>query len=90
MALRYTDEAEADLIAIAEYGFENELPDPLAHVLQIRDRLETLHGTPAKGKRSTHQKGALEWLVPPYLVIYIEDGPHADVLRILHSRRKFP
>lgn len=90
MTLRYTDEAEADLMAIVEYGFEKDLPDPIEHVLQIRDRLDTLHAAPTKGKRSPHQKGAKEWLVLPYLVLYREDGPDADVLRILHSRRKFP
>ncbi len=90
MALRYTDEAEADLMAIVDYGFEQDLPDPIGYVLTIRDRVEQLHNTNMRGRASAAIKGAREWVVPPYVVFFYEHGKSADVLRVLDSRRQFP
>lgn len=90
MALRYTDAAEADLLAIVDYGFEQDLPDPIGYVLAIRDRLEQLHSTNMRGRPSVAVKGAREWVVPPYVVQFYEQGKNAVVLRVLDSRRRFP
>lgn len=90
MAISYTDEAETDLMDIFEFGLENDLPDPIGHVLEIRDRIQTLHAGKARGKKSAAVPGALEWVVPPYVVYYRQNGTNAEIARVLHSSRKFP
>lgn len=87
MAISYTDEAEADLMAIFEFGMVNDLSDPIGHVLEIRDRIETLHAGNARGKKSVAVNGAHEWVVPPYVVYYRQNGIDAEIARILHSSR---
>lgn len=90
MAISYTDEAETDLMDIFEFGLENDLPDPLGHVLEIRARIESLYAGKARGKKSVAVPGALEWVVPPYVVYYRQNGHDAEIARVLHSSRKFP
>jgi len=62
MAIRYTEEAEADLMGIIDYGIDNDQPDPVAYVRTLRQRFQTLDVNRVPGRKG-RVPGTKEWVV---------------------------
>ena len=92
MRLRWTKLAERDLDAIAQY-IEADNPAAAARVvLEIIDQVETLVPEhPAIG-RPGRVAGTRELVIRglPYIVAYRVRDNHLELLRVLHTSRRWP
>jgi len=88
--VRYEAAAIADLRAVIDYGLEQGLPDPVAFVRELRQRIAVLATQPRSG-RAGRIPGTREWPLPgtPYIVVYVQRQT-VDVLRVLHGRQQPP
>ncbi|HVB84177.1 MAG TPA: type II toxin-antitoxin system RelE/ParE family toxin [Rhodanobacteraceae bacterium] len=84
MQLRYESKAEQDLLAVVDFGIDNDLPDPVGFVRELRQRIVTLATQPNSG-RAGRLPGTREWPLAgtPYLVVYKVSAASIDVLRVL-------
>lgn len=91
MRLRYTAEAKAELRAIIQYGVENALPDPVAHVGELRARLARLATIKHPGRQG-RVAGTREWVVTgtPYIAVFRREGDQVTIVRVLHGARQWP
>jgi len=91
MAIRYTDEAEADLLQIIDYGIDHDLPDPLTYVYSLRERFEKLDAIRHPGRKG-RVPGTMEWVVPgtPYIVVFVRVAGTVNVWRVLHGAQQWP
>jgi len=92
LRLRWTRLAEADLAGIAEYIGQDSPAAAARVVLEIIDETErTLAARPAIG-RAGRVIGTRELVIPglPYIIAYrVRDG-FLEVLRVLHTSRRWP
>lgn len=88
--IRWTEEATTDLVEIIDYiDQRNSLAADALHSMILR-AVEGLSSAPYLF-RPGRVSGSRECVVHPnYIVIYQIGEEHIDVLRILHSRQKYP
>lgn len=89
MAIRYRDDAQEDMRNIIRYGIERGLPDPVAFVRSLRERITHLATIKHPGRKG-RVAGTREWVLTgtPYLVVYaIEQDGDIGVWRMLHGAR---
>lgn len=91
MRVRYMDEAKAELRAIVRFGIENDLADPLAYVLRLRDRFARLATIKHPGRKG-RIVGAREWVITgtPYIAVWQREGDDITIVRVLHGARQWP
>jgi toxin ParE1/3/4 len=91
MQLRWTEEAAADLEAIADYLFEQTPAHARRIVLEIYSAPNILTSFPLRG-RIGRKPGTRELLLPslPYLLIYTVSDNIIHVVRILHGAQRWP
>lgn len=82
--IRYEDEAEEDLRKAIDFGIENDLPDPVGFVVQLRERIKTLATQPKSGKKG-REPGTQEWLLAGtvYNVVYRVTAGEIQVVRVM-------
>lgn len=91
MRLYYTEDAAADMRSIVRYGVENDLPDPVAYVRELRRRMARLASLKHPGRKG-RVPGTREWVLTgtPYIVVYAEGGEDIQVWRVLHGAQQWP
>ena len=91
MQLRWTEEAAADLDAIADYLFEQTPVHARRIVLEIYESPEILTSFPLRG-RLGRKPGTRELVLPslPYILIYTVSDNLIYIVRILHGAQKYP
>lgn len=91
MVIRYTDEAEADLLAIIDYGIDHDLPDPVAYTRTLRSHMKHLEDIKHPGRKG-RVVDTTEWVVSgtPYLAVFIRDNGATTILRVLHGAQQWP
>lgn len=91
MAIRYTVEALADLLAIVDYGLDHGQPDPIAYVDRLRERIEHLDSIRHPGRKG-RQPDTKEWVVSGtrFVAVFVRKGGTVIVLRVLHGARQWP
>ncbi|MHB8571159.1 MAG: type II toxin-antitoxin system RelE/ParE family toxin [Metallibacterium sp.] len=82
--MRYEDEAEEDLRKAIDFGIENDLPDPVEFVVQLRERIKTL-ATQPKSSKQGRQPGTREWPLAGtvYNVVYRVAEDEIQMLRVM-------
>lgn len=90
MQLRWTEEAAADLDAIANYLFEQTPIHAKRIVLEIYNAPETLTSFPLRG-RIGRKPGTRELVLPslPYVLIYTISDDLIYIVRILHGAQRW-
>lgn len=92
MRLRWTRLAEADLDAIAEYIGQDSPAAAARVVLELIDQAElTIGRSPAIG-RAGRVIGTRELVFAglPYVIAYRVRDNDAEILRVLHTSRRWP
>jgi toxin ParE1/3/4 len=91
MQLRWTEEAAADLDAIADYLFEQTPAHARRIVLEIYNASEILTSFPLRG-RLGRKPGTRELVLPslPYILIYAVSDNLIHIVRILHGAQAWP
>jgi toxin ParE1/3/4 len=91
MTLQWTEEAAADLEAIAEYLF-GETPLHAARIVRsVYEAPSKLLLSPERGRPGKRQGTRELVLTPlPYLVVYTVSNDVIDVVRVLHGAQKWP
>lgn len=92
MVIRYRDDAQEDMRNIIRHGIEHGLPDPVAFVHSLRDRIAHLADIKHPGRKG-RVAGTREWVLTstPYLVVYaIEGDGNIGVWRMLHGAQRWP
>jgi toxin ParE1/3/4 len=74
-----------------DYIAETDVDAAIALVLKIQAATDQISGFPMMG-RTGRVDGTRELVIPntPYVVIYRLKGSAVEVLRVLHSSRKYP
>ena len=88
---RWTTLAVKDLGSVLEY-IAADIAEAAQRVAQaIRTASKRLDQFPQMG-RSGAAMGTREFVVPglPYVLVYREQGPTIQILRLLHTRQKWP
>jgi toxin ParE1/3/4 len=88
--LRFSPAAARDLQKISEdIGAAAGSAVALAFVDRLRKSLETLGAYPGAGRRRPgFGPGVRSWAVWPYVAFYRQNGHDAEIIRILHGRRR--
>src|SRR5262245_16388347 len=61
----------------------------LKFVARLRRSLETLANNPLAGRRRANLGTEVRsWAVRPYVTFYRPNGPDAEIIRIVHGRRR--
>jgi len=89
MKVRWLRKALHNLEAIHEYIARENPEAALKLVIKIRSAVKQLETFPEMG-RVGRVKETREIVVNPYFIVYRVNGSFVDILRILHSARKFP
>ena len=88
---RWTKLATRDLGSVLEYIAADDAESAQRVTQAIRSASERLDQFPQMGRNGA-EMGTRELVVPglPYVLVYRERGPAIQILRILHSRQKWP
>ena len=88
--LRFAPTAARDLEKIAEdIEAAAGVRVALKFVGSLRRSLETLANNPLVGRRRIGLGiGVRSWAVWPYVTFYRPNGPDAEIIRIIHGRRR--
>ena len=91
MQIRYEATARADFRNIIAHGVDNHLPDPVAYVHSLRERVMHLADITHPGRRA-RVANTREWVLSgtPYIVIFQITDDVVTVLRVLHGARDWP
>lgn len=89
MQVRWLRKALQNLEVIYEYVAKDNLDAALQLVTKIRGAVRQLEDFPLMG-RIGRVKETREIVVSPYIMIYRVNGNFVEILRVLHSARKFP
>lgn len=91
MAIRYMDEAKADLSGIILYRIAQPLPDPIGFVRALRQKIAHLDAIEHPGRKG-RVPGTTEWVLTglPYIAIFRRDGKDVKVYRVLHGAQQWP
>ncbi|GBO56321.1 YafQ toxin protein [Pseudanabaena sp. lw0831] len=89
MKVRLLRKALHNLEVIHEYIARDNPEAALKLVIKIRSAVKQLETFPEMG-RVGRVKETREIVVNPYFIVYRVNGSFVDILRILHSARKFP
>jgi toxin ParE1/3/4 len=91
MQVRWTEDAAADLDAIANYLFERTPVHARRIVFEIYNTPESLISFPLGG-RPGRKPGTRELIFPslPYLLIYSVSDDIIHIVRILHGAQRWP
>lgn len=88
---RWTELAIGDLGSVLEYIAADDAESAQRVAQAIRSASERLDQFPQMGRNGA-EMGTRELVVPgqPYVLVYRERGPAIQILRLLHSRQKWP
>ena len=88
---RWTKLAIGDLGSVLEYIAADDAESAQRVAQAIRSASERLDQFPQMGRNGA-EMGTRELVVPglPYVLVYRERGPAIQILRLLHSRQKWP
>ena len=89
MKVKWLRKALYNLQVIYKYIAKDNPEDALKVVIKIRGSVNQLENFPLMG-RIGRVKETREIVINPYFVIYRVNGNFVEILRILHSARKFP
>jgi toxin ParE1/3/4 len=92
MQVRWTQPAVADLTGIFEYLSEHQSSDLAERVIRtLFEAAESLGAMPKKG-RPGREPDTRELVIQryPYIVFYTLKEDALEILRVLHTSRKFP
>lgn len=91
MPIRYEASAEQDLLAIIDFGIDNDLPDPVAFVAKLKHHIELLETMPHMG-RDRFNVGLFVLDLPgtAHLVAYRVNPPWIEIVRVLAHKRQWP
>lgn len=89
MQVRWLQKALQNLEVIYEYVAKDNPDAALQLVTKIRGAVRQLEDFPLMG-RIGRVKETREIVVSPYIMIYRVNGNFVEILRVLHSARKFP
>jgi addiction module RelE/StbE family toxin len=90
LSARWADEARLHLEDIVQYIRDRNRPAAESLEEAVHASIERLCAMPYIG-RLGRVRGTREWVVHPnYLLIYRVGAETIDVLRILHSRQRYP
>lgn len=91
MAIRYMDEARADLASIILYRIEQPLPDPAGFVRVLRQKIIHLDAIEHPGRKG-RVPGTMEWVLTglPYIAVFRRDGNDVKIYRVLHGAQQWP
>src|SRR5262245_41677295 len=93
--IRLTNDADTDLVSIAEYIATDNITAAIRFVAAVRRQFETLRLFPNAGARRTRVprdlKGLRSWPVGgafrKYLILYIPHEHEIEIVRVLHGAR---
>lgn len=87
MAILYLARAVNDLRSIIRYGVDHDLPDPVAYVLTLRQKIEHQHAIQNPGVKGRKQ-GTIEWILAPlpYIAVVKNEGVDVKVYRVLPGK----
>ncbi|WP_192624452.1 type II toxin-antitoxin system RelE/ParE family toxin [Desulfomicrobium macestii] len=88
---RWTKLAIRDLDSVLEYIAADDAESAQRVAQAIRSASERLDQFPQMGRNGA-EMSTKELVVPglPYILIYRQQGPTIQILRLLHSRQKWP
>ena len=90
LTLVWEDEALSQFESILDYIAVQNVAAADRLELLIQERIETLRAFPAVGRRG-RVEGTRELVPHPnFIVIYQADAMTVDIIRILHTRRRYP
>ena len=90
LTLVWDDEALSQFESILDYVAAQNVAAADRLELLIQERIETLRTFPAVG-RPGRVEGTRELVPHPnFIVIYQSDAITVDIIRILHTRRRYP
>ena len=89
MKVKWLRKALYNLQVIYKYIAKDNSESALKVVIKIRGSVNQLENFPLMG-RIGRVKETREIVINPYFVIYRVNGNFVEILRILHSARKFP
>ena len=91
MAIRYTDEAKADLASIILYRIDQPLPDPVGFVRALRQKITHLDAIEHPDRKG-RVPGTTEWVLTglPYIAVFRRDGSVVKIYRVLHGAWQWP
>ena len=89
MKVKWLRKALHNLQVIYKYIAKDNSESALKAVIKIRGSVNQLEDFPLMG-RIGRVKETIEIVINPYFVIYRVNGNFVEILRILHSARKFP
>ena len=89
MKVKWLRKALYNLQVIYKYIAKDNSEAALKVVIKIRGSVNQLEDFPLMG-RIGRVKETREIVINPYFVIYRVNGNFVEILRILHSARKFP
>ena len=89
MKVKWLRKALHNLQVIYKYIVKDNSEAALKVVIKIRGSVNQLEDFPLMG-RIGRVKETREIVINPYFVIYRVNGNFVEILRILHSARKFP
>jgi toxin ParE1/3/4 len=89
--VRWTKPALADIESIFAYLADHDIAAARRLVLRVRTRAESLGASPQQG-RASRVSGLRELTIAgtEYLVLYRIAGAAVEILRVLHTRRRWP
>lgn len=84
MAIKYMELAQRDLLNAAKFIVSTGHPDPMAYVMEIRDRINAQYKNKNPGVQG-RRKGTKEWVLnpKPYIAVITWMGNEAKVYRVL-------
>ena len=90
MAIRYMDEAKADLMDIIVYRSKQSLPEPMGFVRSLRQKIAQLDAIDHPGRKG-RVPGTTEWVLTglPYITVFRRVGAVVKVYRVLHGARQW-
>jgi toxin ParE1/3/4 len=91
VGIQYTVEARADLLSIIDFGIDNDLPDPVSYVHQLRERFAHLATIKHPGRKG-RVAGTTEWVVTgtPYIAVFTQQDTDIVIWRVLHGSQQWP
>jgi toxin ParE1/3/4 len=82
--------ADADMLMVWEYIAQDSINTADRMIDQFTEAFERIAQFPESGERYEYPKGELRRVVvSPYLIFYRVTGDEVQVLRVLHSARKW-
>jgi toxin ParE1/3/4 len=82
--------ADADMLAVWEYIAQDNIPAADRMIDCFTATFERIAQFPESGERYEHAKGEFRIVVvAPYLIFYRIAGDNVDIVRVLHSARRW-